>query len=363
MAVPSDLAPLQARLPDTSTYPSPPLQVGMLTVVYLVSALAYIAYSLRMYIRITSKQLGLDYKYNYFGLSDEEFRAQNANSAGQPLLFTRWLNQVLYAPILGLVKASTLVLMLRIAGHMRDLRRAVYIINAINLALTMSQLVGIIFARVPVAAYWSVKIKPQHIIDTGAFMTATSTFTVLTDLLVLAVPFGVFVRTQLPMATRCGVILIFMTSGLVTIMGIIRLCILVNAYYEPTAGGYMDSWGPCLNTVESSLAIMTGCLPTLSPLLRVWFPRAFGNLRHHRRGTTTTTTDQNGCSSSSGKGGGVGARTMTTTVAMSDFIQRLNPRSIRVTYSSKSLTSQHPGENDCAGESSSPAITNPALVV
>lgn len=34
---------------------------------------------------------------------------------------------MLYAPILGLVKASTLVLMLRIAGHMKDFRRAIYV--------------------------------------------------------------------------------------------------------------------------------------------------------------------------------------------------------------------------------------------
>lgn len=174
-------------------------------------------------------------------------------------------------------------------------------------------------------------------------MTATSTMTVLTDFMVLAVPFGVFIRSQLPKATRCGVILIFMTSGLsvptspcidgcgplltahlrsprVTIMGIIRLCVLIEAYYEPKIGGYMDSWGPCLNTVESSLGIMTGCLPTLSPLLREWFPRAFSNLR---RGGT----DQNGFSGhGSGVGGAGGGKGKG--VAMSDFSHRHNPRSV-----------------------------------
>lgn len=53
------LAPLEARLLDPSSFPTTALQVEMLVVVYLVSALAYVTYGLRMYSRITSKQLGL----------------------------------------------------------------------------------------------------------------------------------------------------------------------------------------------------------------------------------------------------------------------------------------------------------------
>ncbi|KAG8167137.1 hypothetical protein KVR01_002826 [Diaporthe batatas] len=352
--------PLQARLPDTSSYPTTNLQVEMLAVVYLVSALAYTTYLLRMYTRITSKQLGLDYKYNYFGVPEAELKHNNPHFAGPPLFFTRWLNQVLYAPILGLVKTSTLVLMLRIAGHMRDFRRSIYVINAVNLALTISQFVGIIFDRIPVAAYWDSKLPTQHQVDTAAFMTATSTLTVLTDFLVLAVPFGIFVRSQLPRATRCGVILIFMTSGLVTIMGIIRLCVLVDAYYEPRVGGYMDSWGPCLNTLESSLGVMTGCLPTLSPLLREWFPRAFGGLWRggtEQNGFPSQGASRNGKGRAAAGGGGGGV------VALSDFSRRHhNPRSIHIAYSSTSLTDQHPGRAGSAGEASSPALLDPAMV-
>lgn len=59
MTSPPDLTPLQARLLDTSLLPTTALQVEMLAVVYLISALAYVTYGLRMYSRITSKQLGL----------------------------------------------------------------------------------------------------------------------------------------------------------------------------------------------------------------------------------------------------------------------------------------------------------------
>lgn len=59
MTSPPDLAPLEARLLDPTTFPTTALQVEMLIVIYLISTLAYITYGLRMYSRVTSKQLGL----------------------------------------------------------------------------------------------------------------------------------------------------------------------------------------------------------------------------------------------------------------------------------------------------------------
>lgn len=59
MTAPLDPVPLQARFPNTSNLPTTTLLLEMLVVVYIVSALAYVTYGLRMYSRITSKQLGL----------------------------------------------------------------------------------------------------------------------------------------------------------------------------------------------------------------------------------------------------------------------------------------------------------------
>lgn len=52
-----------------------------------------------------------------------------------------------------------------------------------------------------------------------------------------------------------------------------------DAFYESQEYLFTVSWGPSLNTIETSLAIMTASLPTLSPLLRKWFPRLFRNFR------------------------------------------------------------------------------------
>lgn len=49
----------QARSGDVSQIPTNPFQQQMLAVIYVIAAVAYIAYGLRMYSRISTKQTGL----------------------------------------------------------------------------------------------------------------------------------------------------------------------------------------------------------------------------------------------------------------------------------------------------------------
>lgn len=53
---------------------------------------------------------------------------------------------------------------------------------------------------------------------------------------------------------------------------------MTETYFEPD-GRFMDSWGPSYGAIETSLAIITACLPALLPLLRAWFPQLFRNSR------------------------------------------------------------------------------------
>lgn len=59
MADPVDLPPSQTHWQDVSTIPTTQFQQSMLAVMYLVAAVAYLTYGLRMYSRISSKQTGL----------------------------------------------------------------------------------------------------------------------------------------------------------------------------------------------------------------------------------------------------------------------------------------------------------------
>lgn len=49
---------------------------------------------------------------------------------------------------------------------------------------------------------------------------------------------------------------------------------MTEAYFEPKVP-FRETWGPSINGIETSLAIVTANLPALRPLLRTWFPRLF----------------------------------------------------------------------------------------
>lgn len=146
----------------------------------------------------------------------------------------------------------------------------------------------------------------------------------MTDVMVLSVPFWAFIKTQLPLATRLGVIMIFMTGGVsvslllscsafypsgsaitnahacsyrVTIFGIVRFCVLAEEYIEPSNIRFMETWGPSFAAFETNLAIITACLPALRPLFRKWFPNVFVDSSNEESGAAEEQTDHTGIES------------------------------------------------------------------
>lgn len=90
-------------------------------------------------------------------------------------------------------------------------------INIINMCLTVATVLGVIFSTTPVSAFWDVEQQLKHqyrTIDLGAFVLSVSCMSIIADFFVLGIPFWAFMRTQLPLGTRLGVVMIFMTGGL-----------------------------------------------------------------------------------------------------------------------------------------------------
>ncbi|KAK2613378.1 hypothetical protein N8I77_000296 [Diaporthe amygdali] len=292
MAGPVDLPFLQPRWEDISQIPTTQFQQAMLVVIYLVAAVAYITYGLRMYSRISSKQTGLEdwlmtaatilslafmpVTYFYFKYTYAGFPASDLPKTFDPMpaLFWTWVVGLLYNPILALVKSSALIFMLRIAGHKTGIRWAIYVINTINVCLMIATFLVVIFQTIPIAAYWDKTLPVQRSIDAAAFGMSTFIMTIVTDVLVLAIPVWAFIGIKVNLGTKIGVIMIFMTGGLVTIIGIIRVVAFSKFFWSP-AYDFANTWGPSYSAIEINLAITAACIPALRPLLRTWFPRLF----------------------------------------------------------------------------------------
>lgn len=152
------------------------------------------------------------WKYSFTGFaatSSERQSGQNTEAAN----FWSFITQILYNPILALVKSSMLVLLLRIGGHRTGVRWTILVLNTLNALLTIAIILVVIFQSVPVQAAWKADIMATRHIDFGAFAVCTGIITLVGDIVVLGVPLWLFVGLQMRLRTKLGLISVFLLGG------------------------------------------------------------------------------------------------------------------------------------------------------
>lgn len=208
-----------------------------------------------------------------------------------------YANQLLYNPILSLVKLSVILFMLRLNGQKRSIRIFAWAIFAVTLILMVAIIIVVIFQCSPIPFVYDTTIKGGHCIQQGAFYVATASITILTDILVLILPTWITIGLQMPVRQKAAVIGLLSLGLVVTAVGIYRMVILVQAFFPTTPS--LDptySIGFCTSAVETNLAIMTACGPALKPLVKRYLPKLLGSsgygpssrsapMYYHHRGT------------------------------------------------------------------------------
>ncbi|KAF5544161.1 integral membrane protein PTH11 [Fusarium phyllophilum] len=275
-----------SEIPTNSTQ-----QTG-LAIIFLMTSLAFVTWIARMYSRFSKKQIGIDdwfvtvamlfsiglhvpyyyfFRYEYVGFHTKDLPK---SYDVEPVLFYNWIMQVLYNPILALVKSSILFFLLRLGGHNRGIKWAIYGLNAFNVALMIAIFLTVVFQTIPINAYWDLSVKPERQIDGPVFYISSAIITIITDVLVLLIPFWIFLGLKMRIAAKIGLIVVFLMGGVVTIVAILRVIELHKKFYVK---GYdsRHSLGDTLSSIEVNLAIIACCGPALRPLFRRMFPRLF----------------------------------------------------------------------------------------
>ncbi|KAI0526514.1 hypothetical protein F5B22DRAFT_655667 [Xylaria bambusicola] len=338
---------LEARRPpqpDVTKIPTPPLQAAALFITFFFPVLATVAVSLRLAARRMMRQLAIDdwlllsalafdlamvvpfyfyIKLNYWG-----WRAVNVPEFDSaPGSWWFYLGQIFYNPVLALVKSSVLLFLLRLGGHQRRVRWFIYGLLAFNVLQAIAVFFVAIFQCIPISANWDLEVRATATCIEPSFHVIISSITILTDLLVLIIPFWIFLGLNLPVAARIAVIGAFVTGLAVTIIGAVRLSNVYKLFYvppAPNADPYYDI-GITLNGIETNLAIISGSVPALRPIFRKWFPKLFGGStdkysntpygynsgRHHGAGTGKRSALRSGNDSGLAHGhGGIGLNTL-----------------------------------------------------
>lgn len=240
------------------------------------------------------------------GFPSDNIDRQNADIV--PALYWSYFMQVLYNPILALVKSSVLVLLLRIGSHRASIKWTIYVLQFLNLSLMVAIFFTILLQRIPIRAYWDPSVETRFKINSEQFIIVSAAITIVGDILVLVIPIWLFVGLRMRLSMKLGLICIFLLSGLcvillpssfltlvktpcrhgkcstrmlimryanrVTCIGILRLVIIHHSFSEPKYD-YIRGWDTAWSQIESTLAIIAACIPPLRPLLTVLMPGLF----------------------------------------------------------------------------------------
>lgn len=124
-----------------------------------------------------------------------------------------YANQLLYNPILSLVKISVLIFLLRLDSR----SRIVYYLSWGTLWFTALLCVAILLADLfqcrPVRFVFDKSIPSGTCIDQGAFFVSTAVMTIFTDLLVMAIPIMITYSLQMPIRRKIAVCCILSLGG------------------------------------------------------------------------------------------------------------------------------------------------------
>ncbi|KAK1983122.1 CFEM domain-containing protein [Colletotrichum cereale] len=295
-------APALPPVSNDYPYPYSHLQHIGFFVLFLFPTVALIVVALRVYSRVITKQFGWDDGLICFAMA-ESVAETIASYFGMRYLFlgvhvydipleadTRlgglwnYIIQLLYNPILALVKTSVLMFLLRLSGQKRSVRYSIIGLNVFNIALMVAIFVTVVFQCQPISYYWEKAgrnpPKDGKCIDMNAFYVSTAALTILTDVLSLALPFWIFLGLKMPSRVKIALLAVFALGLVVTVISVLRLATLIEILYHPNLEDPTYDIRFTYSAVETNLAIIAASAPALRGLFLRWFPSFFASLKN-----------------------------------------------------------------------------------
>lgn len=145
----------------------------------------------------------------YWGIHDADIPPHPANRG----LFWAYMNRVVYAPLLNLVKISALLFLLRLGGTKRSVQLAgrALIVFCVLQILAFSPVH--IFTCDPIEYNWG-GVREGRCLMGGAFSASLASINVVTDILTLLIPFVAFLDLKLTRRIRIALLAVFTLGGL-----------------------------------------------------------------------------------------------------------------------------------------------------
>jgi hypothetical protein len=130
-----------------------------------------------------------------------------------PGLVWNYAIEILYNPILALVKTSILLFLLRLFGQKPGVRRFIVWVNTANIGMLIAVFFATVLQCTPINKTWDPRVEGTCI-DRRILFTVSSSFNILTDMLILALPLRIFIDLKIPRRTKIALMFVFLLGFL-----------------------------------------------------------------------------------------------------------------------------------------------------
>jgi hypothetical protein len=122
--------------------------------------------------------------------------------------------QILYNPILALVKSSVMIFLSRLFGQRDWIRRFLLWLNVVNISQMVAVFFAIVLQCTPVAFNWDPTIRGGYCVDRRVLYMFSAAFNIATDILILGLPLWVFSSLRIPKRTKIALLIVFLLGFL-----------------------------------------------------------------------------------------------------------------------------------------------------
>ncbi|KAK7516853.1 uncharacterized protein IWZ02DRAFT_521881 [Phyllosticta citriasiana] len=270
-----------------------------LSVIVLISILAFVVLVLKLGTRFRMRRVGWDDKFALLSfvasipttalisMQAEHGMGYRSNTVPPENLRKQaryfWLVMWLYIIALGFAKLSILAQYLRIFIG----RRTTIVTKLFMWIVALYSIQGIcvaIFQCDPVHYYWDRNGK-GHCFDLTLYSYLFEGFNISLGLAIVIIPVPALNELRLPLSQKLGLLGVFILGGFACAMAAVRLYAVVQAHRTGDPG-YANPMPATWSMVELHVCLMCGCLPSLRPLLAQFFTRPGSSSRSTRRRLT-----------------------------------------------------------------------------
>ncbi|KAI7083916.1 hypothetical protein KC356_g7168 [Hortaea werneckii] len=207
-------------------------------------------------------------------------------------------NQLLYNPILALVKASVICFLCRLKDRRKSIRWSLGLLFAINLGLAIATFVADLCQCTPVSYYWDHHETDNYdaegnVIEKGGtciqqveFFLITAGLSVWTEIVLMSISMAVVLSLKMKKASKIAIGTVMSLGWIVVLIGIIRI-VLYYYRFQPDNVDRSYSLSYTISGAEVNIAIIASCGPALRAFSKLYIPDFF---QTYRRTNPTNST-------------------------------------------------------------------------